>query len=115
MKIVFRYIFAAAVLLSALSCRRTPLPDSPYVDGGGLLVPITFSATGAGMRLDASKAGASLKNPNDFLSAVDSFAVFGTWTVDNGTSANIFTKQAVGGTWNSTTNQFDCNYSPLRY
>ena len=77
-------------------------------------MPITFSARGAGMRVDASKAGASLKNPNDFLSA-DDFAVFGTWTVDNGTSANIFTKQVVSGTWNSTTNQFDCSYSPLRY
>ncbi|MBR6346908.1 MAG: fimbrillin family protein [Bacteroidales bacterium] len=111
MKSLFRYIFAAAVLLGALSCQRNPLPAAPELPEGP---PMLFSAGGSGMHIEG-KAGAELQDPTSFQTVGNSFAVYGTWTVSNGTSANVFTKQTVTLTHDSNDGLDKWLYSPLRY
>ena len=96
-----RYILFLTTLAAAISCR----PDSSVQDGP---VPITFDASESGMEISA-KAGAELQGASTFNNEGNTFAVYGTWTVPNGTSANIFTKQTV------TRGATNWTYAPLRY
>ena len=104
MKKTIRHLFIATTLVAAFACKGDYTgQDTP--------VPISFSASAGNMQI-SSKAGAVLKEPADFLSD-GSFALYGTWTVSNGTSANVFTRQTVTRTLVGS--EYKWTYSPLRY
>ena len=100
------------MLLLSFSCLRTPLPEPVEVSADGL-VPISFDGM-AGMHVEA-KSAADIMEPAEFSTVGNSFAVFGTWTVANGTSANVFTKQTVTLTHDNNDGLDKWRYTPLRY
>ncbi|MBQ9309303.1 MAG: fimbrillin family protein [Bacteroidales bacterium] len=107
MKKITAILLACTALLASCHHGRIAV-DAP---GDAIL----FSAGGSGLQVEA-KSGSTLLEPGTFLDG-DGFLVYGTWSLDEGGSAEIFREQEVTATggYDSSIGGYECEYSPVKY